>query len=280
MTPTPSDWIQLNGPGAASLGGVGGALAASDALANKATFFAGFGNPILPGVDLGVRHIISQASTPSTLYAFLAQPPAAGSFTFDIKLSQDGGNTWNSILNNPVSMTASGPISSNDFAPTSGFAVTNLLRLDVLSTGVGPGFANGFQCVLTLQSVTPPSFDRATMTFGLISSPPVGRDFGGYYLVARNNQPAAIYVQVKHPPLAPVTLDIQVLRPGFFSWTSIFPTNGQPVIGPDINGTLASTTFANGLSFEPGDLIRPYLLSGPSASGFGYSVVLDMEVTS
>jgi hypothetical protein len=279
MTPTPSDWIQINGPGAASLGGVGSAIAASDALGNKATFFSGFGNPIMPGVDKGARHIISQAATPSALYAFLAQPPAAGSFTFDIMLSQDGGNTWNSILNNPISMTASGPTTSNDFAPTSGFAVTNLLRLDILSTGLGPGFANGFQCVLALASITPPTFDRATMNFGLISAPPRGRDFGGYYLVVRNNQPSAIYVQVKQPPLANVTLDIQVLRPGVSTWTSIFPTGGQPVIEPTISGTLASQTFAPGLSFEPGDLLRPYILSGPSASGTGtgYSVVLDME---
>jgi hypothetical protein len=272
-----SDWLQLSGPGAASLGG---ALTASDALANKATFFAGFGNPILPGVDKGVRHIVSLAATPEHLYAFLSQPPAAGSFTFDIKLSQDGGSTWNSILNNPVSMTASGPVTSNDFLPTSGFAVGNLLRLDVLSTGVGPGFANGFQCVLTMQSVTPPSFDRATMNFGLLSSPPRAKDFGGYYLVARSNQPSAIYVQVKQPPLANVTLDIQVLRPGVATWTSIFPGGGQPVILPTINGTLASTTFASGISFSPGDLLRPYILDGPAASGSGYTVVLDMEVLS
>jgi hypothetical protein len=271
-----SDWLQLSGPGAASLGG---ALAASDALANKATFFAGFGNPILPGVDKGVRHIVSQAASPEHLYALLSQPPAAGSFTFDIKLSQDGGSTWNSILNNPVSMTASGPVISNDFRPTGGFAVSNLLRLDVLSTGVGPGFANGFQCVLTMQSVTPPSFDRATMNFGLLSSPPRGKDFGGYYLVARTNKPTAIYVQVKQPPLANVTLDIQVIRPGVAAWTSIFPAGGQPVILPTINGTLASTTFASGISFSPGDLLRPYILDGPSASGSGYSVVLDMEVS-
>ena len=270
-----SDWLQLSGPGAASLGG---ALAASDALANKATFFAGFGNPILPGVDKGVRHIISQSATPEHLYAFLSQPPAAGSFTFDIKLSQDGGSTWNSILNNPVSMTASGPVPSNDFRSTGGFAVGNLLRLDILSTGVGPGFANGFQCVLTMQSVTRPSFDRATMNFGLLSSPPPARDFGGYYLVARTNRPSAIYIQVKQAPLANVTLDIQVLRPGVATWTSIFPAGVQPVILPTNTGTQASTTFAPGLSFSPGDLLRPYILDGPAASGSGYSVVLDMEV--
>ena len=270
-----SDWLQLSGPGAASLGG---ALTASDALANKATFFAGFGNPILPGVDKGVRHIVSLAATPEHLYAFLSQPPAAGSFTFDIKLSQDGGSTWNSILNNPVSMTASGPVTSNDFLPTSGFAVGNLLRLDVLSTGVGPGFANGFQCVLTMQSVTPPSFDRATMNFGLLSSPPRAKDFGGYYLVARTNRPSAIYIQVKQAPLANVTLDIQVLRPGVATWTSIFPAGVQPVILPTNTGTQASTTFVPGLSFSPGDLLRPYILDGPAASGSGYSVVLDMEV--
>jgi hypothetical protein len=70
-----------------------------------------------------------------------------------------------------------------------------------------------------------------------------------------------------------------VLRPGVATWTSIFPAGGQPVIEPTINGTLASQTFAPGLSFEPGDLLRPYILSGPSASGTGtgYSVVLDME---
>jgi hypothetical protein len=113
----------------------------------------------------------------------------------------------------------------------------------------------------------------------LISAPPPARDFGGYYLVVRNNQPSTIYVQVKQPPLANVTLDIQVLRPGVATWTSIFPVGGQPVIGPTITGTLACQTFAPGLSFEPGDLLRPYILSGPSASGngTGYSVVLDME---
>ena len=272
---TASDWLQLSGPGATGLASQSGL----DSLANKATFFAGFGNPILPGVDLGVRHIVSLAATPQLLYAFLAQPPAAGSFVFDIKLSQDGV-VWNSILNNPVSMVSTGPVTVNDFAPTHGFAAGNLLRLDVLSTGLGPGFSNGFQCVLALQSGRPPTLDRVTMNFGLISAPPVANDFGGYYLVARHVQPAGIYIQVKQPPADNVTLDIQILRPGAFTWTSIFPAGDQPVIAPDMAGVLASSTFAPNMSFQPGDLLRPYIVKGPMATGFGYSVVISMEVLS
>jgi hypothetical protein len=34
------------------------------------------------------------------------------------------------------------------------------------------------------------------------------------------------------------------------------------------------------MSFQPGDLLRPYIVKGPMATGFGYSVVISMEVLS
>jgi len=46
------------------------------------------------------------------LFAYLASPPAAGSFTFDILLSQDGVRRGLRILNNPISInwqTSSSP---------------------------------------------------------------------------------------------------------------------------------------------------------------------------
>jgi hypothetical protein len=274
-----SNWTIVGGTGTGIAAGTGGTTPTpAAALSNKATFFAGFGNPILPGTDFGPRVIVSKPSTPSSLLAFLKNPPAAGSFTFDILLSVDGGITWNSILNNPISMTASGPITSSDFAPTSGFAVGNLLRLDVYSTGVGPGFSNGFQCVLVMSTITPPTFDRATFNFGMLSAPPVGKDFGGYYIVANPTVPEVCYLVVKNPPPAAVTLDLQVQRKGLGAWSSIFPSGGQAVVPAGLVGTMETGDFVSNIGFSPGDLIRPFIVSGPPATGMSYSFVLELEV--
>jgi hypothetical protein len=241
-----------------------------DGLAEKATFFAGFGTPILPGQDYGVRHIVARASTPTTLYAYLSTPPPAGSFIFDVLLSQDAGVTWNTILGTPISIVSAAVVESTDFAAGTAFAPGNLLRLDVLSAG----FSSGFQCVLTMQGAITPGRDRATFIFGISGNPPVGKDFGGYFIVSRFTAPGTVFVNVKSPPGDDVTLDLQVLREG--TWTSILA--GPLTVAAGFDGVLSSQEFARRMAFAPGDLIRPYLLSGPAACGMGYNVVLEMEV--
>jgi hypothetical protein len=264
----------VNPPGGTT--GGGGSSTKDDSLADKATFFAGFGNPILPGVDYGVRHIVSRTSTPGILFAYLASPPAAGSFTFDILLSQDGGSTWSTILNNPISINSANVVQSTDFVTNTAFAPGNLLRLDVLNAGVGPGFANGFQCVLTTQGITVPGWDRATFVFGIATSPPIAQDLGGYFIATRPTAPSAVFLNVKNPPGGDVSLDLQVLRDG--AWTSIFPAGGPLTVAAAFSGVLTAEVFASRMAFAPGELIRPYIISGPTASGMGYNVVLIMEV--
>jgi hypothetical protein len=254
----------------------GGGTTPDDSLADKATFFAGFGNPILPGVDYGVRHIVSRTSTPAILFAYLASPPAAGCFTFDILLSQDGGSTWSTILNNSISINSANVVQSADFKMNTAFAMGNLLRLDVLNSGVGPGFANGFQCVLTTQGITVPGWDRATFVFGIAASPPVAQDIGGYFIVSRATAPSAVFLNVKDPPGSELDLDLQVLQDGV--WTSIFPAGQHITVSAGFSGVLTAQVFANHMAFAPGELIRPYILSGPPDSGVGYNVALEMEV--
>ena len=273
-----ANWIIVGSTGGTIGGGGGGA---PTMVADKATFFAGFGNPLLPRLDVGVRSIISQTSTPASLVAYLSTPPVTGSFLFDILVSQNGGLTWHSILNNPVSMTASGPVVSTDFVTNVGwasFAIGNLLRLDVLGTGGGPGYSSGFQCVLTMNAATADTSDRATFHIGMLVAPAVGADLGGYYVVAKHTQPRAAYIHAGIPPAADTVLDLQVQHLGSTDWVSIFPTGGQPVIQPSAQGVMSTATFAPHMGFSPGDLIRPYVVSGPAAAGTGYSIVLDMEV--
>ena len=250
--------------------GGGGGGTTLTGLAEKATFFAGFGTPILPGQDYGVRHLVARASAPATLYAYLSTPPPAGSFIFDLLLSQDGGVTWSTILGTPISIVSSAVVESTDFVAATAFAPGNLLRLDVLAAG----FSSGFQCVLTMMGTTPPGWDRATFIFGITGNPPVGRDFGGYFIVSRFTAPNTVFVNLKSPPGDAVTLDLQVLRDG--TWTSILA--GPLTVAAGFDGVLSSEEFAPRLAFAPGDLIRPYILSGPAACGMGYNVVLNLEV--
>ena len=250
--------------------GGGGGGTTLTGLAEKATFFAGFGTPILPGQDYGVRHVVARACTPATLYAYLSTPPPAGSFIFDLLLSQDGGVTWGTILGTPISIVSAAVVESADFVPASAFAPGNLLRLDVLAAG----FSSGFQCVLTMMGTTPPGWDRATFIFGITGNPPVGRDFGGYFIVSRFTAPSTVFVNLKSPPGDDVTLDLQVLRDG--TWTSILA--GPLTVAAGFDGVLSSEEFAPRMAFAPGDLIRPYILSGPAACGMGYNVVLETEV--
>jgi len=250
--------------------GGGGGGTTLTGLAEKATFFAGFGTPILPGQDYGVRHIVARESTPTTLYAYLSTPPPAGSFIFDILLSQDAGATWNTILGTPISIVSADVVESSDFVPATAFAPGNLLRLDVLSAG----FSSGFQCVLTMQGATAPGWDRATFIFGISGNPPVGRDFGGYFIVSRFTAPNTVFVNLKSPPGGDVALDLQVLRDG--TWTSIL--SSPLTVAEGFDAVLSSEEFVARMAFAPGELIRPYLVSGPAACGMGYNVVLEMEV--
>jgi hypothetical protein len=248
----------------------GGSSTKNDSVADKATFFAGFGTPILPGMDYGVRHIVARESTPAALYAYLSTPPPAGSFIFDLLLSQDAGATWHTILGTPISIVSADVVESTDFVAGTAFAPGNLLRLDVLSAG----FSSGFQCVLTMMGATAPGWDRATFIFGISGNPPVGRDFGGYFIVSRFTAPSSVLVNLKSPPGGDVALDLQVLRDG--TWTSILPS--PLTVAEGFDGVLSSEEFVDRMAFAPGELIRPYLVSGPSACGMGYNVVLITEV--
>lgn len=276
-----SDWKVFSGGGVVAGGGAGGTGGTGGGtgtggtgVADRATFFAGFGNPILPGVDLGARHVISQASTPGTLYCFLNNPPAAGDFTFTLSLSVDSGVTWTAILNNPISINSRNIVTSTDFVSGITFAAGNMLRLDVISSGLGPGFSNGFQCALSLNDTTAPAYDRATFWFGIATNPPIAQDMSGYYIVTRTTTPDTLYVNVKSPPSpTQVMLDFQVLQNGV--WTSIL--TAPIAVTPGLTSMLVESSFAT-VQFNPGDLIRPYMVSGPPASGMGYNAVLEMTV--
>jgi hypothetical protein len=49
-------------------------------------------------------------------------------------------------------------------------------------------------------------------------------------------------------------------------------------VAAGFSGVLTAEVFASRMAFAPGELIRPYIISGPTASGMGYNVVLIMEV--
>jgi len=123
----------------------GGSSTKDDSLADKATFFAGSAIRFCPGVDYGVRHIVSRTSTPGILFAYLASPPAAGSFTFDILLSQDGVRRGPRSFNHPISIirrTSSSPPISSRYRSRRQSSASGCVN------GRRPGFANGFQGVL------------------------------------------------------------------------------------------------------------------------------------
>jgi hypothetical protein len=85
-----------------------------------------------------------------------------------------------------------------------------------------------------------------------------------------------VFLNVKNPPGGDVSLDLQVLRDG--DWTSIFPAGGPLTVAAAFSGVLTAEVFASRMAFAPGELIRPYIISGPTASGMGYNVVLQLEV--
>lgn len=245
-------------------------------VADRATLFAGFAAPILPGVDYGTRHIVLRSSWPGALYAFLYEPPASGDFVFDVEASQDGGETWDSILAAPIVIPAGvqGPTISASFASTAGLAPGNLLRLQVIASGDGPGFSNGFVCTIRLDGANVPGWDRATFAFGFTGNVPIGQDLGGYYIATRQTTPGTLYCNVKSPPAADAYLDIQALKGG--EWTSIFLS--PLLIAAGTSSVISTSTFAN-ITIMPGDLLRPMLVSGPSLSGMGYNISLELEVT-
>jgi len=199
-------------------------------------------------VDYGVRHIVSRTSTPGTLFAYLASPPAAGSFTFDILLSQDGGSTWSTILNNPISINSANVVQSTDFVTNIAFAPGNLLRLDVLNAGVGPGFANGFQCVLTTQGSRCQAGTRATFAFG---SRPTRQSPRTSRLLHRDpaTAPSAVFLNVKNPPGGDVSLDLQVCATEIGHRS--FPLGAPLRVAAGFDAVLTAEVFASRMAFAP-----------------------------
>jgi hypothetical protein len=262
-------------PGGGGTGGSSGLGSVTNGVADRAVFFAGFGSPIMPGVDYGTRHIVLRASKPGVLYALLKEPPASGDFIFDIDLSEDQGATWVSILAAPVVIPAgfSGPTVSNAFAANASLALGNLLRLQVIASGDGPGFSNGFSCAIRLDGASIPGWDRATFAFGFTGNVPIGVDLGAYYIATRASRPGTLYCNVKNPPAANTYLDVQVFQGG--EWTSIFLT--PLLIAAGTTSVISTTAFA-AIAISPGDLLRPMLVSGPPISGMGYNVSLELEV--
>jgi hypothetical protein len=259
---------------ATATGGGGGTYGYG--VADRATLFAGFGSPILPGADFGTRHIVLRSSRPTALYAYLSEPPASGDSVFDVEMSPDEGASWGSILASPVVIPAGfkGPTINTSFSVNAGLAAVNLLRLHVISAGDGPGFSNGFSCNIQLAGDTIPGWDRATFAFGFTSNAPIGRDLGAYYVATRKSKPGTIYCNVKNPPATDAYLDIQLFQGD--EWTSIFLS---PLLIPGGNtSVIAASAFAE-VAIAPGDLLRPMLVSGPMLSGMGYNVSLELEVT-
>ena len=269
-----ANWIIIGGSQGPVINPPGGGTPADDdppdGLAEKATFFAGFGSPILPGQDYGARHIVARSSAPTHLYAHVTNPSPSGPFIFDVLLSMDGGVTWNTCLGTPISIVSTDVVVSTDFVAGTTFAAGNLLRLDIKTAGI----SSGFQCVLAMQGATAPGWDRATFVFGLNVNPPVGRDFGGYYLVSRATMPTRVMIHLRVPPGDDVALDLHVWRDG--NWYSFLTT---PItVAAGFVGVITSEEFQPNTTFTPGQLIRPYLVAGSAASGMGYNVVLSLGV--
>ena len=257
-------------------GGGGGGGTASSGVADRATFFAGFGAPIMPGSDSGARHIVMRAVVPMAVFAHLTDPPVSGDFIFDILGSQDSGGTWMSILAQPIVIPAgyTGITANALFASGASLAPGNLLRLLILSAGDGPGYSNGFICSVRLDGATIPGWDRATFVLGLRGNVPVGVDLGAYWIATRTTQPATLYCTVTNPPLSDAYLDIQVFQGG--EWQSLFLS---PLLIAAGNTAVTSTTAFTTISIAPGDLLRPMLVSGPASSGSGYTISLEFDIT-
>ncbi|MCX6624456.1 MAG: hypothetical protein NTY38_26020 [Acidobacteria bacterium] len=246
-------------------------------MADRATFSAGMGRPILVGTDLGARHIVIRPSRPGALFAHLASPQVAGDFIFDVLRSIDSGETWVTILATPVVIPPAftGVVAFSQFTSGSQLAPGNLLRIDVISAGNGPGFASGLVCSLRLDGDSVPGWDRATILFGLSEQPQPGIDYGVRYIATRRTRPAMVYAFVRQPPVgSPTEIDLQVWRAG--AWLSLFPP-GQPLsFAPNVESILTTDAVAN-IEILPGDLIRPMVLNGAVSSGLGFNIALEME---
>jgi hypothetical protein len=262
----------------ASGGGGGSGGAYGYGVADRATFSAGMGRPILVGADFGARHIVIRPSRPGALFAHLASPQASGDFIFDVLRSIDSGETWVSVLATPVVIPPgfNGVVAFSQFTAGSQLAPGNLLRIDVISAGNGPGYASGLMCSIRLDGDSVPGWDRATILFGLSEQPQPGIDYGVRYIATRRTTPAMIYAMVRQPPIGTATeIDLQVWRAG--SWHSLFPP-GQPLsFAPNVESILTTDAVAN-IEILPGDLIRPIVLNAAVSSGLGFNIALEMEV--
>jgi hypothetical protein len=151
-----------------------------------------------------------------------------------------------------------------------------MLRLVVLYSGDPPAFSSGFACAISLDGDSVPGWDRATFALGFGNAVPIGVDLGVYWIATRTCTPSTLYCWVKVPPSGGnVELDIQVQQDGI--WTSIFASGSPLLISAGLSTVISSGDFA-GIQINPGDLLRPILLSGPPISGTGYIVSLDLEV--
>ncbi len=263
-----------------SLGGGGGSGGTYGyGVADRATFSAGMGRPILVGADFGTRHIVIRPSRPGALFAHLASPQVSGDFLFDILRSIDGGETWTSILATPVVIPPAftGVVAFSQFTAGSQLAPGNLLRIDVISSGNGPGFASGLVCSLRLDGDSVPGWDRATILFGLSEQPQPGIDYGVRYIATRRTRPATIYAFVRRPPVGRATeIDLQVWRAG--AWLSLLPPGQLLSFAPNVESILATDAVAN-IEILPGDLIRPMVLNSAVSSGLGFNIALEMETS-
>lgn len=265
--------ISSSGGGGGSAGNYGYGVA------DRATFSAGMGHPILVGADFGARHIVIRPSRPGSLYAHLASPQVSGDFLFDVLRSINGGETWVSILATPVVIPPrfDGVVAFSQFTENSQLAPGNLLRIDVISAGNGPGFASGLMCSVRLDGDSVPGWDRATVLFGLSEQPQPDIDYGIRYIATRRTRPAIVYGFARQPPIGMATeIDLQVWRDG--EWLSLFPP-GQPIsFPPGVESVLTTDAVAN-IEILPGDLIRPMVLNSAVSSGLGFNIAMDMEVT-
>jgi hypothetical protein len=167
------------------------------------------------------------------------------------------------------------------FATGVSLSATNTLRLVIIASGLPPAFSSGFSCTVTLNGTAIAGFDRASFALGFNRSVVINRDLGVYYTASRKLQPSSLFVKVVNPPSGGnVHLDIQQQIVGGGSWSSILPTGAPLTITAGLSSVISTTTFNPSVTIQPGTLLRPYFLSGPSFSGMGYNISLELEVIS
>ena len=275
IEPVGNGQLQISSTATGGGGGGGGGGTSGTGVADRATFFAGFGAPLLAGSDCGTRHIAIMSSQPGALYAMLSRPAVLNPVVFDIQSSLDSGVTWNSILSSPVTIPAgyAGLVTAPGFGVGSALAAGDLLRLFIISSDVA---ASGLIAAVRLDGATAPGWDRATFALGLSSNIPIGVDVGAYYIATQKTQPSTLYCYVKSPPSGGSTvIDLQVQHGGG-AWTSIFSV---PLTVPSgTTSVITASTFNSAITVYPGDLLRPMCLSGPTSPGAGYILSLEFEV--